>query len=190
MALFQNELIKSAEENVLMELLDIYDENRVRTGRIIARGHPLAQGEFHIVVVVCVFNSKGEMLIQQRQSFKKGWPNKWDATVGGCAVAGETSRMAAERELFEEVGIKWDFSGLRPYFTMNFDYCFSDFYIIEEDVDIAELELQYEEVQAARWAARDEVLQMIEDDEFLPCYKSLLSLLFSMKGRPIGGLSV
>lgn len=62
----------------------------------------MIKGTYHLVVHVCVFNQKGEMLIQQRQPFKQGWPNLWDVTMGGSALAGETSQQAAMRELKEE----------------------------------------------------------------------------------------
>lgn len=28
----------------------------------------------------------------------------WDLTVGGSAISGDTSQMAAEREVYEEIG--------------------------------------------------------------------------------------
>lgn len=46
-----------------MELWDIYDINRIKTGKTVMRGETIKQGGFHLVVHVCVFNSKGEMLI-------------------------------------------------------------------------------------------------------------------------------
>lgn len=72
-----------------MELWDVYDENRVKTGRTLERGKPekIQKGEYRMVVHVCIFNSKGEMLIQQRQPFKRSWSGKWDLTVGGSAVS-------------------------------------------------------------------------------------------------------
>ena len=50
------------------------------------------------------------MLIQQRQTIKKVFPNFWDISVGGCVCSGEDSWQGAERELFEEIGVKYDFS--------------------------------------------------------------------------------
>lgn len=73
-----------------MELWDVYDINRNKTNKTMVRGESFAKGNYHLVVHVCVFNSKGEMLIQQRQPFKEGWPNMWDITVGGSATKGDT----------------------------------------------------------------------------------------------------
>ena len=69
------------------------------------RGEKQPKNTYRIIVHICIFNSKGKMLIQQRQPFKKGFSNMWDITVGGSAIAGDDSRMAAQRELLEELGV-------------------------------------------------------------------------------------
>ncbi len=164
-----------------MELWDIYDINRNMTNKTMVRGDEMKEGDYHLVVHVCIFNSKGEMLIQQRQPFKKGWSNMWDVTVGGSAVQGDTSQMAAERELFEELGLKLDLTNIRPHLTINFIRGFDDVYLIEKDVDINQLTLQYEEVQTVKWATREEILFLIEEGKFIPYYPSLINLFFDMR---------
>ena len=101
-----------------MELWDLYTKDRDRTNQTIIRGTKLPEGLYHVVVHLCLFNSKGEMLIQQRQPFKEGWPNMWDITVGGSAVSGDSSWKAVERETKEELGLELDFSDLRPALTI------------------------------------------------------------------------
>ena len=58
-----------------MEYWDLYDEHFQKIGRTHLRGEKIPKGTYHLVVHVCIFNQKGEMLIQQRQYFKEGWPN-------------------------------------------------------------------------------------------------------------------
>jgi isopentenyldiphosphate isomerase len=164
-----------------MEILDVYDINRNKLNKTIVRGEVVETGNYFLVVHVCVFNSNGEMLIQQRQTFKKGWPNKWDITVGGCAIKGETSQAAAERELFEEIGLKVDLKNIRPHITVNFNNGYDDVYLIEKDVDINELKLQYEEVQDVKWASKEEIFSMIDSGEFMPYYHSLIESFFDMR---------
>ena len=147
------------------------------------RGSSFAEGSYHIVVHICIFNTKGEMLIQQRQPFKEGWPNMWDITVGGSATVGDSSQSAAERELFEEIGYQIDLSNVRPHLTINFEVGFDDYYLLEMDIDIEKLQLQYEEVQGVRWATKDEILMMLNKGEFIPYYRNLLELLFEMRKR-------
>lgn len=164
-----------------MEYWDLYDQNRNLTGKTIVRGESIPKGFYHLVVHVCIFNSKGEMLIQQRQPFKKGWSNMWDLTVGGSAQAGDTSRKAAEREVFEELGYKINLDNERPIMTIPFSVGYDDMYVIEADLDINSLSLQYEEVQRVKWATKDEIIQMLKDDTFIPYHQSLIELLFELR---------
>lgn len=137
--------ITTVKRRDCVELWDVYDINRTKTNRTWVRGKKLQPSDFFLVIHVCIFNSNGEMLIQQRQSFKEGWPNMWDLTVGGSAIAGDTSQMAAQRELLEELGLQIDFQCIRPHLTINFEYGFDDIYLIEKDVDLHTLTLQHEE---------------------------------------------
>lgn len=164
-----------------MELWDIYDKDRNKTGRIMKRGEPMKDGDYHLVVHICIFGSDGKMLIQQRQPFKDGWSNLWDITVGGSSVAGDTSIDAAVREVREEVGIQLSPAELRKTMTIDFGHGFDDFYTVTKDVDISSLKLQYEEVQQVKWADADEIKSMIDKGIFIPYNKSFIDVLFHFK---------
>ena len=164
-----------------MELWDLYDRDRIPTGEIHQRGTPLPQGRYHMVVHVVIFNTRGEMLIQQRQPFKEGWPNLWDVTVGGSAVAGDNSRTAAERETLEEIGLDIDLSREQPKLTIPFDVGFDDVYTLTMDVDLSTLTLQESEVQAVKWASEEEVLAMLADGRFIPYHRAFIQLLFALR---------
>ena len=161
-----------------MELFDLYTAEREKTGKTMVRGEPTPSGFYRLVVHVCIFDPEGRMLIQQRQPFKKGWSNLWDITVGGCAVAGDSSRSAAERETREELGLSVNLAGIRPTLTIHWENGFDDYYVLTREVDLQSLRLQYEEVQAVRWATREEIHRMIDSGEFIPYEKSLIDLLF------------
>ena len=166
-----------------MEIWDVYNKDRIKTDKTMERGSTFADGAYHMVVHVCIFNTQGEMLIQQRQPFKEGWPNMWDVTVGGSATAGDSSQSAAERELFEEIGYQLNLNNIRPHLTVNFEVGFDDYYLVEVDIEIEKLKLQYEEVQRVKWASKDEILLMLEQGEFIPYYKNLLELLFDIRKK-------
>lgn len=168
---------------VCLELWDLYDRDRIRTGETHVRGMEVPEGRYHMVVHVVIFNTRGEMLIQQRQPFKEGWPNLWDVTVGGSAVAGDSSRTAAEREVMEEIGLALDLSGERPKLTTHFSCGFDDIYTVVKDVDLMALRLQESEVQAVRWADEAEILRMIADGRFIPYHPPLISLLFTLRDQ-------
>ena len=168
----------------MAEIIDLYNVDRQLTGKTTKRGEKLEEGTYRMVVHVCIFNSKGEMLIQKRADDIVRWPSYWDISVGGGASAGDTSRMAAERETAEELGLSIDFSDRRPVITVNFSDGFDDFYTVEKDVSLEDLQLQKEEVADGRWASREEIEAMIDDGSFIPYQKELLGyLFFAREGR-------
>ena len=165
-----------------MELVDLYDENRVPLGRVGERHAPKEPGEYRMVVHVCVFDSRGRLLIQKRTAGKRVWPEMWDVSVGGGVDAGETSRQGAEREVREELGYDLDLTGVRPAVTVNFEGGFDDFFVVTREADLGSLRLQKEEVSDVRWASLEEVLAMRADGRFIPYPPSFLRFLFEARG--------
>lgn len=164
-----------------MELVDLYDENRAPLGRTAERYAQKAPGEYRAVVHVCVFDRAGRLLIQQRTAEKRLWPGQWDVSVGGGVDAGETSRQAAEREFWEELGVKLDLAGLRPSLTVNFEEGFDDFFLVEREISLETLTLQAEEVAQVRYVTLEEACAMVDDGRFIPYPKSFLAFLFHMR---------
>ena len=161
-----------------MEHMDLYTEDRQKTGKTMVRETTMPEGMYRLVVHLCIFGNDGRLLIQQRQPFKHGWPNLWDISMGGAAQAGDTSQEAAEREVREELGLSIDLKGTLPSFTVSFGEGFDDFYIVTRDVDLSALRLQPEEVQAVRWAEKEEILSMIRDGTFIPYHETLIDMMF------------
>jgi isopentenyldiphosphate isomerase len=116
-------------------------------------------------------------------AFKEGWPDKWDITVGGSAISGDSSVEAAEREVREELGYLLTSKTSVPL-TVNADSIFDDFYLIEREVDIESLSLQYEEVKEVKWATKDLIFSMLDSGEFIPYHKSFIQTLFAMRFYP------
>lgn len=162
-----------------MEKIDLYDKDRQLLNQTAFRGEELPKGTYRLVVHICLFNDKDEMLIQQRQSAKH-FPNMWDLTVGGQVSAGETSRQGIQRELKEELGIDMDMSEILPTLSVPFKDGFDDIYLLRTNVSLDELTLQKEEVQAVKWASETDILDMIGCGEFIPYYESYIHFLFSM----------
>ena len=167
-----------------MELLDLYTKDKEKTNLIIQRGDKVPEGYYRLVVHICIFNEEGKMLIQQRTPNKK-WGNKWDISVGGCVSSGENSSLAAHREVQEELGLNIDFSNKRCNFTFNFDEGFDDIFLVTiNNLELSTLSLQPTEVQAVKWATRDEIIQMIRSDDFISYYESYINLLFEFQNAP------
>ena len=146
-----------------MELWDLYDEQRRPLGKTHARGVPLEKGTFHLVVFVWVFSEDGKVLLTKRSPEKKSFPNQWENTGGGV-LAGETSRQAIQRELFEETGIRAEQEEFLLIDTFHSaregDIC--DIYFLRKTVPTEELVMQEGETCDARWVTRAEFEKMIE----------------------------
>ena len=142
-----------------MEYNDIYDENRRPTGRLHRRGTRWHKGEFGLVVCVWVYDGKGNLLLTRRapqKSFAGTWENS-----GGAAKAGETSRQAIARELFEETGIRAgeaEFEFLRSVRDKN---TFYDHYCLKREIPLSDIVLLPGETDDVRWADFDEIHALI-----------------------------
>lgn len=169
-----------------MELVDLYDENRLPLGKTGERRTVRNPGEYQMIVHICVFNRKGQMLIQRRSEEKLSWAGLWDVSAAGGVDAGENSRQAAEREFREELGFSLDLGDKRPAFTLHIAKGFDDFYILEQEIDLDTLSLQREEVSEVRWADRNEILELLESGRFVPYHPLYMDLLFAVhRGEPI-----
>lgn len=161
-----------------MEVWDIYNENREKTEKTHIRGEEMQEGDFHQVIHVWIMNESGQFLIQRRQPWKKGWSNMWDCSAAGSALAGETSEMAAIREVKEELGIDLQMVNSEILFTIKFARGFDDHFLVVQDINIEDLSLQYEEVADAKWATIEEIGDLVQTGEFIPYH--MLDALFTM----------
>ena len=153
----------------MSEYWDIYDKNRKLTGKIVERGKPMTQDEYHLVVEVVIINSKGEYLISKRTP-NKHLPLMWEFT-GGSVISGENSISGAVREAKEELGIDLDKnkatlfkSGIRQYRSFP---DFNDIWVFEFECDIDDIVLNENETCDAKWATAETIKEMIENGEFV-----------------------
>ena len=134
-----------------MELWDIYDENRRRTGRIHQRGTRWNPGEFGLVVCVWVYDGKGKILLTRRAPQKTA-AGTWENS-GGAALAGETSLQAIRRELFEETGIRAEENEFELLETGRDNNAFYDYYCLHRQTPIEEIVLLPGETDDCMWAS-------------------------------------
>lgn len=141
-----------------MELWDVYDENRQRTGRTHVRGVPLRQGEYHLVVFAWIYNARGELLLTLRDPAKPSYPNTW-ACTGGSALRGEGSLKAIRREIREETGIGAQQDDLTLLMSQRERSSFRDIYALHCELPAEALTMQPGETVAAKWVP----LEAIDD---------------------------
>lgn len=152
-----------------MEMLDIYDENKVKTNKIVERkaGVVFNENEYILYVQCWVINTEGKILLTQRKLNKKHG-GMWEPT-GGLVTAGEDSIQGIKRELVEEIGLVVQDSDLKfvktkrdRRDTANF---IRDIFVIKKDVKLDELKFNDGEVINAKYATVAEFEQMIDNEE-------------------------
>ena len=156
-----------------MELWDIYDSNKQRTGRTMKRNDwILKDGEYHLTVLGVIGRPDGTFLITQRVMTKAWAPGAWEVS-GGAAQAGEDSLDAVKREIKEETGITVsdaDGGYLFSYHRENpgeGDNYFVDVYRFIMEVDETDINLQLEETKGYRFATAEEIKELGSQGSFL-----------------------
>ena len=142
-----------------MEWNDIYDEHRCPTGRVHQRGTAWKAGEYGLVVCVWVYDGRGHLLLTRRakgKSFAGTWENS-----GGAVKAGECSRQAVARELFEETGISAAPEEFELLMTDRERNMFYDHYCLRRRVRLGDIVLLPGETDDVMWASFGKVRWMI-----------------------------
>ena len=165
-----------------MEIWDLYDRERKPLNKTHVRGVPIADGEYHLTVHIAIFTPDGKMLVQRRSPNKKHWGGLWDMSAAGSVTAGEDSPTGAARELYEELGLTYDFNTLRPQFTINYAVGFGDVYVIEMDVSASDITFHTDEVAEVGFMSYDEIIASIRRGEFIPYFESFIAFLFDRRG--------
>ena len=149
-----------------MERWDIFDENGRITGKTVVRGNVrLGVGEYHLVVHIWVLTPDGRILLQRRADDKELMPGEW-AAIGGAAVSGEDSIVAAKRELSEEMGIDVADSDMSLIKRLVRKNSFVDIWLAQVDFRLHKLRLQESEVSEAKRASIDEFENMVTTGAF------------------------
>ncbi len=172
------------------ELIDVLDENGVKTGKVLDRGAIHKNGLWHRAIAVAIINGKQEILLQQRAENKEKNAGMWDISVAGHISAGQNSKDAALREISEEIGIEISKNELEYIFSyrMNqkvsdefIENQFYDFYIIKNDnIKIENIKIQESELQDIKFVDLSTLNKMLDEHIIVdrkPIYDELVNYL-------------
>jgi|SRR3972149_10945448 len=95
--------MNTTEDEILVEV----NKDNKEIGTIIKRDAHSNPQRYHRAAHIILFNSKGQVILQQRGFQKTHHPGRWDMP-GGHQTAGNTIEETASQELMEEMGIKSD----------------------------------------------------------------------------------
>lgn len=177
------------------ELIDVLNENGLKTGKVLSRNEVHKQGLWHRIIVVAIINEKNEILIQQRSANKDKNPNMWDISVTGHLSSGQDSLSAATREISEEVSVSLGYTvevrDFRFMFSFrkeekvndnHYDRQFYDFFILRQNgLSENNIKFQSSEVQAIKFVTISEINEMREKNILVnrdECYDALSEYLF------------
>ena len=167
-----------------MEYLDLYDENKVLTGKKIIRGKgkPVVPANNYIkVVVIFIQNDEGKFLFQVTSKNK----GNEIATTGGHVKSGQTSFETVLSEVKEELGIDISNENVVMIDSYIFDIAIIDTYYLKKDIEIKDLVLQKEEVADVLWLTIGEITDSIEQGKVremnIKAFEMILSHLENKK---------
>ncbi len=168
-----------------IEYMDVYNENKEKTGRIVDRKTPLKKGEFMMYVLAILERpSDHKLLITQRALDKKWAAGAWEIP-GGASMAGETSFQAVTREVQEETGLdvtvcpKEQRTPIYSYVNEDLergDNYFVDIYHFVFPFEEKDVTIQKSEAIDHKFATIEEITELNGQSAFLHYRRLLLAL--------------
>ena len=176
-------------------LIDVLDENGLKTGEILTRKEIHKRGLWHRAIAVAVINEQNQILVQQRSFKKEKNTGMWDISVAGHISSGQDALSAASREINEEISVNLGFNVDIKEFRYMFSYRkeeilkenyierqFYDFFILRKNgLRTEDIKVQESEVEQIKFVSVSELNEMIENKEIVertPIYKELMNYIF------------
>lgn len=143
------------------ELLDLVDKNDNVIGTVWKSEAHKDPKLIHREIAFVVFNKNGQVLLQQRSELKTNDPLGWELTAAGHVGVGEDPKVAAARELKEELGFACDPIFYNKVLISQGEYGESRFfYIYYAIVEKApKIVLDKKEVAKVRWIGIGELTE-------------------------------
>ena len=165
---FETVIFAGQREINMLEMCDLYNDKREKTGKVLPRCAPVPRGLYHLTVSVWIVNSRGQYLLSQRHP-RKAYPICWECT-GGSVLAREDSLNGAIREVREELGITLNpLEAEMIYHTRREDIQdYYDVWLFHADIDISEIKVQETEVVGVQWVSRDVLFDMLYSRKLHP----------------------
>jgi isopentenyl-diphosphate delta-isomerase len=147
------------EENVIL-----FDEQDNQLG-LMPKMEAHEKAVLHRAFSVFIFNSKGELMLQQRAAHKYHSPLLWTNTCCSHQRNGESNIEAGKRRLVEEMGFE---TNLKEVFSFVYKAPF-DNGLTEHELDHVMVgnfdglpEINHEEVASYKWMSLDAIKEDIE----------------------------
>lgn len=167
-----------------MELLDVYDNNGNKTGKIIDRETPdsyLSENEHIPVSIIYIENNKNEFLIQKLTKYKGGMYS----TPGGHVIHGEEPIDAIKRETKEELELDISQDNIIDLGYLVYDYPIRFIFYLKKDIDLNSLKLLKEEVESISYMSVDKIKELINNGLMHEAHIKVLEKVLEYKSEMI-----
>jgi isopentenyl-diphosphate delta-isomerase len=135
------------------------------------------KGVLHRAFSLLIFNTAGELLIQQRSASKRLWPLYWSNSCCSHPRSGEAMETATQRRLREELGITCPLHFLFKFqYQAQFDAMGSEHELCSVFIGTCPLQIKADpnEISAWRWVDPEELQSQLTPPtgiEFTPWFK-------------------
>lgn len=187
-ALTKSDIVSSEQEPLIL-----VDSDDRELGALDKSACHDGDGVLHRAFSLFVFNSAGELLLQQRAAGKRLWPSYWSNSCCSHPRAGEDMDEAVGRRLHQELGL-----GAELRFVYKFEYtaAFEDLGTEHElcwvyvGVTADDPVINTTEIDDWRWIAPRALTRELEDDggRFTPWLKLEWARLRAEFGEDFAGL--
>lgn len=156
------------------ERIDIANKDGSATDQSELKSIIHSEGYYHNTAHVWFYTKAGEILLAQRAASKSIYPLLWDVSVAGHVDAGEDIKIAAIREIQEEIGLLVSehclekigvFPCFQTYGNGIIDNEFHHTYIAELIAGLVQLTPQKNEVEALKLVPFEEFESLLELSE-------------------------
>lgn len=146
-----------------MEYLQIFDEKKIALDEKIERSlkKTLTNGK-HFMIVLLFIQNENKFLIQKTSISK----DNIFATTGGHVTYKDSSLETVIKEAKEELNLDLDINDITFINTFDHSNCFCDVYYTNKKININDIKLQEEEVEDIFWLSEDEILNLIDENNF------------------------
>ena len=161
-------------------MVDVLDENGVKTGEVVTRKEVHSKGLWHRAVIICIINSNNEFLMQRRSLSRDKFPGLWDLSAAAHVQAGDDAVSTAVREMNEEIGVQTeykiqvkDFRFLTSFRSHQIigdiiENQYYDLFILRKDLEAADLNFNDEEVMETKWINYTTLQKLLKENALHP----------------------
>lgn len=144
-----------------MELLDVYDSQGNKTGKIVERGkrdENFGDDEHIAVAIIYIENDEGKFLIQKTSKEKGGHYS----STGGHIDHGEDAYSTIIREVKEELGIDISSENVVDLGHICVEFPVRFMFYLKKNIDLNDIVIQESEVESVSYMSADEIRDVLD----------------------------